>query len=137
MSKPISEYARNIQDTNLQVSRALTAADGNVTSSDIILGTAGFPQVEGLEMCVRLPELAAAELASADTLTIELQNGTAATPTTTIATEVITGTGSAIPAQTIRFGIPRDAGVYFNVKFTTAGTTGDMSDKTAYVGPLF
>lgn len=133
----INDHAKNISDASLNVSRALPTADGNVTSSDIVIGVANFPQAGNWEMGVKLPDLTATHLPSADTLTIELLNGSSATPTTVIAQKVITGTGSTIQAQTVRLGIPSDAGPYFAVKFTAAGGTGDMSGVTAVCGPLF
>ncbi len=133
----VNHFIQNRQDASLQVTRALTAADGSVTSGDLNIGTAGFPQAEGWSFGVRLPLIATALLAAADTITIELLNGAAATPTTVIATKVVTGTSADTPAQTVRLGVPRDAGAFFAVKFTTAGTTGDMSGLTATCGPLF
>ena len=133
----VNDHAQNRQDASLSVDRALPTADGNVTSADIVIGTAGFPQAEGFSMGVRLPDLTSTHLPNADTLTVELLNGASATPTTDIATRVVTGDGSTAAAQTVRLGVPRDAGSYFAIKMTAAGGTGDMSALTAVCGPLF
>lgn len=132
--------SRNIKDAGLSVDRALTAADGSVTSADLDLD-AVQPGVtlEACELLVEIPALLAAELASADTLTIAVQAGAAAAPTTALRGmgAVITGDGNAIAAQSFRFRLPSDCPRYVNVKFTTAGTSGDMSDKTATVSLRF
>lgn len=132
------EFRRNIKDANLLVTKALTAADGSVTTDDIDLGTTNPKDcfVEGHELEVSIPALLAAELASADTLVILVQGGDAAAPTTAFSpslTKTITGDGNPIAAQTWRCKLPADCPRYINVKFTTAGTSGDMSDKTATV----
>lgn len=133
----VNDHSQNRQDASLSVDRALPTSDGNVTSADIVIGTAGFPHAEGFSMGARIPALTATHLPSADTLTVELLNGSSATPTTVIATRVITGDGATAAAQTVRLGVPRDAGIYFAIKITAAGTTGDMSALTAVCGPLF
>ena len=130
------EFTRNLRDAATTVTRALTASDGSVTSSDIDMGgTNPYTHLtENIELDVYIPELAAAELASADTLVVLLQHGAAASPTTSLGiSKTITGTGSTIAAQNLRFKLPPDTLRYVNVKFTTAGTSGDMSDKTAIV----
>lgn len=133
----VNDHAPNISDSNLNVTVALPEADSTSTSSDITIGTAGFPQSGTFEMGVKIPDLTSTHLPSADTLTVELLNGSSATPTTVISQKVITGTGSTIEAQTVRLGVPSDAGIYFAVKFTAAGGTGDMSGVNAVAGPLF
>jgi hypothetical protein len=50
---------------------------------------------------------------------------------------VITGTGSAIAAQVIRFRLPSDVARYVNVRIVAAGGTGDMSSLTATIRLLF
>lgn len=128
---------RSIQDYNLTAQTILTAADGSVTTPDIDLGpNTGDHFTEGHVVEVYVPELGATELASADTLTILLQHGDSASPTTAFSpslTHVVTGTGSTIAAQTLRFKLPNDVNRYLNVKFTTAGTSGDMSEDIAIV----
>lgn len=134
------EFRRNIKDAQLTTTRALTASDGSVTSSDLDLGANPkdcFP--EGVEIEVAIDSLSGTELASADTLIVLLQHGDSAAPTTAFApslTTTITGTGSTIAAQTLRYKLPPDVNRYLNVKFTTSGTTGDMSDKNAVIRVL-
>lgn len=130
------EFARNLQDASFVITRALTAADGSVTSSDIDLGADTY-KPEVFELNVNVPSLSASELASADTLTVEVLNGAAASPTTVIASRVLTGTGSASSEQNYRFRLPSNAGRFLAVKFTTAGTTGDMSAKSATISLRF
>lgn len=122
--------ARNIQDLALTITRALPTADGTVTSTDFDLGAVS-PDVtaEAFELVLAIPALTATHLPSADTLTITVQSGAAATPTTTLnLVAVITGTGSTIAAQTVRFRLPSTVGRYVNVKYVAAGGTGDISD---------
>jgi hypothetical protein len=134
-----NEFSRNIQDADFVKSRTLTAADGSVTSADIDLGTNSkgfFP--ENTEVEVLIPALTSTQLASADTLTILLQGGAATGSTTSLGlSAVLTGTGSAIPETSFRFRLPSPAPRYVNAKITTAGTTGDMSAKTAFLKLLF
>jgi hypothetical protein len=134
-----NEFSRNIQDADFVKSRALTASDGSVASADLDLGTNSkgfFP--ENTEVEVLIPALTSTQLASADTLTILLQGGAATGSTTSLGlSAVLTGTGSAIPETSFRFRLPSPAPRYVNAKFTTAGTTGDMSAKTAFLKLLF
>ena len=130
-----NEFSRNIQDADLTKARLLTASDGNVQSPDIDLGTnsKGF-LTEEHELEVLIPALTSTQLASADTITILLQGGSAVTPTTSLGiSAVLTGTGSAIPQTSFRFRLPANCPRYVNAKFTTAGTTGDMSAVSASV----
>lgn len=128
---------RSIQDYELTKSKALTASDGSVTTDDLDLGpNTGDHMVEGHILEIYIPELSGTELASADTLIALVQHGDTAAPTTAFSpslTFTTTGTGSTIAAQTVRFKLPYNVNRYVNVKFTSAGTTGDMSDKTAIV----
>lgn len=130
---------RAIQDNSAEVkiTRALPTADGTVTSSDIDLGA--YPDdLENYELLISVPELSATNLPSADTLTITVQSGDTATPsTTTNLVKVITGTGSTIAAQEVRFRLPSTVGRYVNVKFVAAGGTGDISAKSATIQLLF
>ena len=133
----MSLYKRYIIDADLRVTRALTAEDGSVTSGDIDLG-GPLLATEGVDITIDIPLLAAAELANADTLIVVIQHGAAAEPTTALHTfPTITGNGSDVPAQQLRFRLPADTLRYVNAKFTTAGTSGDMSDKTAVVALRF
>lgn len=124
--------ARNIRDNDLTITRALPTADGTVTSSDFDLGAVS-PDVtaETFELVLEIPALSATLLPSADTLTITVQTGAAVTPTTsTNQSRVITGTGSTIAAQELRFRLPSNVARYVNVKYVAAGGTGDMSGAT-------
>ncbi len=131
------EFARNRKDAALLVTRALPTADGTVTSADIDLGPEAY-KGENYELSIELPALTATHLPTADTLTITVQAGAAATPTTTLGlSKVVTGTGSTIEAQDIRFRLPSDCPRYLNVKFVAAGGTGDMSGVSATIAPRF
>lgn len=132
-----NELARNIKDAAHIVTRALPTADGTVTSSDIDLGADSY-QGENFELSIEVPALSAVLLPSADTLTITVQAGAAAAPTTTLnLVKVITGTGSTIAAQEIRFRLPSDCPRYLNVKFVAAGGTGDQSGVSATIALRF
>lgn len=132
-----NELARNIKDAAHLVTRALPTADGTVTSSDLDLGAVSY-QGENFELSIEVPELSSTLLPSADTLTITVQAGAAAAPTTTLnLVKVITGTGSTIAAQEIRFRLPSDCPRYVNVKFVAAGGTGDQSGVSATIALRF
>jgi hypothetical protein len=121
--------ARNIQDYNLKITRALPTADGTVTSTDLDLGAVS-PGVtlEGAELVIEIPALSSTLLPSADTLTLTVQGGAAVTPSTSLnISKVITGTGSTIAAQEWRVKLPQDCPRYVNVKAVAAGGTGDQS----------
>ncbi len=124
---------RQIQDYSNTITRALPTADGTVTSSDFDLGTSAPGVVlEGVELVVAIPALSSTLLPSADTLTITVQGGAAATPSTSLnIVKVITGTGSTIAAQEWRVKLPNDCPRYVNVKFVAAGGTGDQSGVSA------
>jgi hypothetical protein len=129
----MSTFARNLQDRALTITRALPTADGTVTSTDFDLGPNSYEFLtENFELVIDVPALTATHLPNADTLTVTVQSGNSASPTTTLnLVKVITGTGSAIAAQTIRFRLPSNTGRYVNVKFVAAGGTGDISGVTA------
>ena len=132
-----NEFARNIKDANTTVTRALPTADGTVTSSDLDLGADTY-KGENFELSIEVPALTSTHLPSADTLTITVQGGASATPSTTLnLVKVITGTGSTIAAQEIRFRLPSDCPRYINVKFVAAGGTGDISGVTATIALRF
>jgi hypothetical protein len=132
-----NEFARNIKDTNLVVTRALPEADGTVTSSDIDLGADTY-KGENYELSIEVPALSATLLPNADTLTITVQGGASATPTTSLnLVAVITGTGSTIAAQELRFRLPSNCPRYINVKFVAAGGTGDQSGVSATIALRF
>jgi hypothetical protein len=125
-----------MKDLNITLTRALTASDGSVTSSDFDLGAtsdrnAAGSSVKDVELVVEVPALTSSELNTADTLILLVQTGDAVTPTTSAGlTKTITGTGSTIAAQEVKFRLPPTVGRYVNVKATTAGTSGDMSAKS-------
>lgn len=124
-----------MQDLNLTIARALPTADGTVTSADIDLGSsAPGVGVKDSELVVEVPELTAVNLPNADTLTITVQSGESAAPTASAnLVKVITGTGSNIAAQAVKFRLPSNVGRYVNVKFAAAGGTGDISAKSATI----
>lgn len=124
-----------MKDLNLTVTRALPTADGTVTSSDLDLGCAApGASVKDSELVIEVPQLSSTLLPSADTLTITVQSGESATPsTTTNLVKVITGTGSTIAAQDVKFRLPSTIGRYVNVKFVAAGGTGDQSGVSATI----
>lgn len=128
--------SRQIQDALFVVTRALPAADGTVTSSDIDL-KADAMKPENVELHITVPALTATHLPNADTLTITVQAGAAATPTTALfSLPVITGsTGYA--GNTFKFRLPPDCPRYLNVKFVAAGGTGDISAVNATVKLVF
>lgn len=134
-----NEFVRNIADADLTKTWALTASDGSVTSGDFDFGAlAPGVSLENVELEVTIPSLSGTELASADTLTVLLQHGAAAAPTTSLQiSKVLTGTGSTLPETKYRFKLPSDVLRYGNVKITTAGTTGNMSAKSATAKLLF
>jgi hypothetical protein len=132
-----NEFARNIQDKDFIITRALPTADGTVTSSDIDLGAAPY-KGENFEIEISVPALSSTLLPNADTLTVTVQGGSSATPSTTLGlVRVITGTGSTIAAQKFRYRLPSDCPRYVNVKFVAAGGTGDQSGSSATVKLLF
>lgn len=128
---------RNIKDKLQIITRALPTSDGTVTSSDFDLG-ANPDELENIELLIEVPSLTSTNLPSADTLTITVQSGDSATPSTSTGfVNVITGTGSTIAAQEYRFRLPSTIGRYVNVKFVAAGGTGDISAKSATLSLCF
>jgi hypothetical protein len=130
-----NEFARNVLDANYIVTRALPTADGTVTSTDFDLGTGLKP--ENVELEITIPALTATQLPNADTLTITVQSGASATPTTELfRLPVITGsTGYA--GGVLRYRLPSGCGQYLNVKIVAAGGTGDISGSSATIKLLF
>ena len=134
-----NEFSRNIQDADLTKARALTAADGSVTSADLDLGTnsKGF-LTEEQELEVRIPALTAGMLALNDAIAIVVQGGAAATPTTSLGlSATLAGSASGTTETAFRFRLPANCPRYVNVKFTSSGTSGDMSAVSASVKLLF
>jgi len=131
-----NEHSRNLQDDNFVISRSLPTADGTVTSADIDLG-ADVHKSENVELEIMVPALNATQLPNADTLTITVQNGAAATPTAALfVLPTITGS-SGYAGGTFRFRLPSNAARYLNVKFVAAGGTGDISASSATIKLLF
>jgi hypothetical protein len=124
-----------MKDLDLTITRALPTADGTVTSSDLDLGCAApGASVRDAELVIEVPALSSTLLPNADTLTITVQSGESAAPTTTTnLVKVITGTGSTIAAQEVKFQLPPTIGRYVNVKFVAAGGTGDQSGVSATI----
>lgn len=131
-----NENSRNIQDAQFSITRALPTADGTVTSADFDLG-ADVHKPEEVELEITVPALNATQLPDADTLTITVQGGAAATPTTALfGLPVITGsTGYA--GSTFRFRLPSNCPRYINVKAVAAGGTGDISASALAIKLLF
>jgi hypothetical protein len=131
----MSTFARKVEDAAFSITRALPTADGTVTSADFDLGTGIKP--ENTELEIVIPALNATQLPNADTLTITIQHGAAATPTTELVRlPVITGsTGYA--GGTTRFRLPSSTLQYLNVKIVAAGGTGDISGSSATIKLLF
>ena len=131
-----NEFARNVQDFAHTITRALPTADGTVTSTDIDLG-AGVYKDENYELEITIPALNATQLPNADTLTITVQHGAAASPTTMLHVfPVITGsTGHA--GSVLRYRFPSNVLQYANVKIVAAGGTGDISGSDATVKLIF
>lgn len=127
-----NELSRNIKDAEFVVTRALPTADGTVTSADLDLG-ADDHKPEEVELEIIVPALNATQLPNADTLTITVQGGASATPTTPLfVLPTITGsTGYA--GGTFRFRLPSNCPRYVNVKFVAAGGTGDISGSSATI----
>lgn len=127
-------YAKNLIDNELSVTRALPSTDEAVTSSDIDLGGKLEAAHSDVELLIDLPALTAVELPSADTIDIEVQHGSSATPTTRlVALKQIVGDGSTRAAERLRVALPSNTERYINVKITAAGGVGDMSAKSATI----
>ena len=127
---------RNISDAKFVVTRALPTADGTVTSADIDLG-ADVHKPEDVELEITIPALTATHLPNGDTLTITVQGGAAATPTTALfGLPVITGS-TGFAGNAYRFRLPSDCPRYINVKAIAAGGTGDISAVDATIKILF
>jgi len=131
----MSTFARKVQDAAFSITRALPTADGTVTTADFDLGTGVKP--ENVELELVIPALNATQLPNADTLTITVQHGAAATPTTELLRlPVITGS-SGYAGGTFRLRLPSNTLQYLNVKIVAAGGTGDISGATATLKLLF
>jgi hypothetical protein len=134
-----NEFGRNIKDAsaNTRITRALPTADGTVTSADIDLGAEAY-KGENFELQIEIPALTSTHLPSADTLTLTIQAGASATPTTSTGiTHLTTGTGSTIAAQVVRFRLPSNIARYVNVKAVAAGGTGDISAVSLTISLVF
>lgn len=125
---------RLVKDYITTVTRALPTADGTVTSSDIDLGAViGGEGLDNVELTVEIPALNSTQLPNADTLTVTVQVGAAASPTTSLnMVRVFTGS-SGVAATTWSLRLPPDCPRYINVKFVAAGGTGDISAYSATI----
>ena len=134
-----NEFSRNIQDADLTKARLLTAADGTVTSPDLDLGTNTKAFLtENQELEVRIPALTSVQLASGDAIAIVIQGGAAAAPTTSLGlSATLSGSASGTVETAFRFRLPANCPRYVNAKFTSSGTSGDMSAVSAAVKLLF
>jgi hypothetical protein len=131
------EFARNINDAEFVITRALPTADGTVTSADIDLGVTPRFSPENVELEITVPALNSTQLPNADTITITVQGGAAATPTTLLwVAPVITGS-SGYAGGVLRYRLPSNCPRYLNVKFVAAGGTGDISGSSATIKLLF
>ena len=134
-----NEFSRNIQDADLTKARLLTAADGTVTSPDLDLGTNTKAFLtENQELEVRIPALTSVQLASGDAIAVLVQGGPAVLPTTSLGlSATLSGSASGTVETAFRFRLPANCPRYVNVKFTSSGTSGDMSAVSAAVKLLF
>lgn len=126
--------SRLVKDYLTTVNRALPTADGTVTSSDIDLGAVvGGAGLENVNLTIEIPALNATQLPTADTLTVTVQGGAAAAPTTSLNMVRVFTSSSGLAATTWSLRLPPDCPRYINVKFVAAGGTGDISASTAIV----
>ena len=134
-----NEFSRNIQDADLTKARLLTAADGSVQSPDLDLGTNTKAFLtENQELEVRIPALTSVQLASGDAIAVLVQGGPAVLPTTSLGlSATLSGSASGTVETAFRFRLPANCPRYVNVKFTSSGTSGDMSAVSAAVKLLF
>ena len=134
-----NEFSRNIQDADLTKARLLTAADGSVQSPDLDLGTNTKSFLtENHELEVRIPALTSVQLASGDAIAVLVQGGPAVLPTTSLGlSATLSGSASGTVETAFRFRLPANCPRYVNVKFTSSGTSGDMSAVSAAVKLLF
>lgn len=125
---------RSIVDKDLLESVTMPEADATVYSADIDLGLGD--KVTDAELTITIPDMTTTHLPDADTLTVTVLNGAAASPTGELLSmqEVFTGAGGAgASGRTIRYAIPTSALQYLRVKIVAAGGTGDMSALSATV----
>jgi len=125
---------RNLKDLSTTKTIALpNGASGSVTTADIDLGSTqgngGTDFPEETEVLITVPALTTTMLPDTRTLTIQLQNGAAATPTTAFLDAiVIAGAGGVgYAGGTFRRRVQSNALRYLNAKFTTGASTTDMS----------
>jgi len=127
---------RKIQDALQTITRALPTADGTVTSTDFDLGEKPG-DLENYELEITIPALTATHLPNGDTLTITVQSGASAAPTTTfISLPIITGS-TGYPGASFPLRLSSDVSRYVNVKVVAAGGTGDISAIDATIKLLF
>jgi hypothetical protein len=131
------EFARNINDLNFVITRALPTADGTVTSSDIDLEVTPRLSPENVELEITVPALNSTQLPTADTITITVQGGAAAAPTTLLWVAPVITSSSGYVGGVLRYRLPSNCPRYLNVKFVAAGGTGDISGSSATIKLLF
>ncbi len=120
-----------LKDGTLKKTIALpAAASTTVTTADLDLGVLSGREFPGtVEVVVDVPALNATMLPDTKTLTVQLQNGAAASPTTAIGEAlVITGAGGVgAAASQLRVRLPSTALRYLNCKFTSGALTTTMA----------
>ena len=137
---------RTLQDASLLNSIALPDAAGSVTTPDLDLGSAQgaasssagnqseFP--ENVEIQVLAPALTATQMPTGTILTVQLQSGPSAGPTTAYEQPISITSASGIAKSTYRFRVPYNIARYLNAKFTTANGTGTAGNCAASAGVI-
>jgi hypothetical protein len=118
-----NEFARNIKDAALVISKALPAAAADNTSDPFRIGS-GI-SLENVELEVSIPALA--NLVDGKTITLELVTGATSSPATVLQQlYVATGkTGNGFDAVVKRFRLPSTCLDYIAVKQTVLTGGGD------------
>lgn len=124
--------SRNLKDALLQTTRALPAANANVTSTGIFVGGDG-PHKERLKVKVELPLNSV--LVATETLTVTLYDSAdnssfaAASPAQSY---VITG-DTGFPATDIYFEVAQTTRDYVGVNFAVSSSGGNNTGTTATI----
>jgi len=117
------EFARNIQDAALSVTKALPAANASAISDPFRIESGRA--MENVELELVVPATPA--LADTKSITFELVEGSSSSPTTVkqqlLKTTGASGTGAA--AVTARFRVPSDCLAYIAVKASVEASGGD------------
>jgi hypothetical protein len=129
-----------LKDADTTVSIALPASAGlSVITADLPLGSNqgnyGSDFISETEVLITIPAIPNSVLPDGSTLTVQLQNGPAAAPTTAFLDAiVITGADGAGYAgnasNPIRRRLQSNVLSYLNLKATSGSGTGDMSSLT-------